>query len=273
MSAFNLWGAALGYLGNRKASKQQSRDAKAAADRAYEQSLPWSTSGMFGSAQFNPETRQATALLSPEMQAQYAQYMQRAALTGEEIDKFGSDPYEMQQQLYEQQKALFAPVDRQSVLGLEARQEAQGRGGTRGGAGEMQGMLQALQQKDLARQVQSFDQAQNYLTNLRGRQQSDIGQAITMGALPESYLNIGRGIGSGMSGAAQTGASLMNAAAKNSADTTSAFWTQLGQTVGSYGSTPYQDRQDAFNKSGLSATCTLPGANCAKFNALFSLED
>jgi hypothetical protein len=159
----------------------------------------------------------------------------------------------MQQQLYEQQKALFAPVDRQSVLGLEARQEAQGRGGTRGGAGEMQGMLQALQQKDLARQVQSFDQAQNYLTNLRGRQQSDIGQAITMGALPESYLNIGRGIGSGMSGAAQTGASLMNAAAKNSADTTSAFWTQLGQTVGSYGSTPYQDRLDAFNKSGMSS--------------------
>jgi hypothetical protein len=237
----DLAGAALGYYGSQKASKQQSADARAAADRGYEQSLPWSTTGMFGTAQFDPKSRQAVSLLSPEMKWQYDQMMARAALTGEEIDKFGTDPYEMQKQMYEQQKALFAPAERQDVLGLEARQEAQGRRGTRGGAGEMQGMLQALKQKDLAREVQSFDQAQNYLTNLRSRQQGDLGQAITMGALPESYLNIGRGIGTGMSGAAQAGATLINTAAQNRADTTSAFWSNLGQTVGGYGKNPYDE--------------------------------
>lgn len=235
MSWWDLAGAALGYYGSQKASKQQSEAAREAADRGYEQSLPWSTTGMFGSAQFDPKSRQAVSLLSPEMKAQYDQYMARAALTGEEIDKFGTDPYEMQKQMYEQQKALFAPVERQDILGLEARQQAQGRRGTRGGAGEMQGMLQAQKQKDLARQVQSFDQAQNYLTNLRSRQTGDIGQAITMGSLPESYLNIGRGIGTGMSGAATAGANLMNVAGQNRADTTGAFWSQLGQTVSGYG--------------------------------------
>jgi len=249
----DLAGAALGYYGSRKASKDQSAAAREAAERGYEQSLPWSTTGMFGTAQFDPKTRQAVSLLSPEMKAQYDQMMARAAATGEEVEQFSSDPYEMQKQLAEQQKALFAPAERQDVLGLESRLGAQGRLGTRGGAGEMQGMLQAQKQKELAREVQSFDQAQNYLTNLRARQQGDIGTAVTLGALPESYLNIGRGIGTGMSGAATAGASLMNTAAQNRADTTSAFWTQLGQTVSGYGSNPYQDRINAFNKSGMSS--------------------
>lgn len=228
-------GAVIGGLGARSAARQQDESARKAAELAYERSLPWNTTGMFGTAQFDPDSRESFATLSPEMQQQYEQVMERAARTGAEIDRFDADPYKMQQQLSQEQQALFAPSERQDVLNLEARQLAQGRSGTRGGAGEMQGMFQGQQQKQLAREVQAFDQAQNYLTNLRGRQTADLGQAVTIGALPDSYLNIGRGIGAGMSSAAQAGATMMNVAGQNRADSTAAFWSNLGNTVGSYG--------------------------------------
>jgi len=226
-------GAVIGAYGANKAAKKQSAAADRNADKAYEQSLPWSMQGMFGGASFDEEGRMAYTELSPEMQEQYNAMMERSRGYADQISQFDSG--QMQEDFYQEQKALSEPGEQQDRLAMENRLYAQGMLGSSGGEGRMRGLQTAQSMKDLARRAEARSASEAQLDRIRGRQSSDFGAALQIGALPMDYANLGRGIGSGMSGAAQSGAAMRNTAAQNAADTTAGFWSQLGQTVGSYG--------------------------------------
>ena len=220
-----------GY-GSNKAAKKTASAQRDAAQLQYQQSLPWSTTGLFGGATFDEGGRTAEMTLSPELQAHYDRLMGRAGTTAGEVESMMGDPFAMQQKLYQQQKGLFAPQQEEERLALENRLRAQGMLGATGGQQRMGSLLEAQQQQDLARQVQSMDQAQKMIDLYRGREAGDISQALTLGELPLAYANLGRGIGTGMSPAAQYGGQLRSQAAAGLGGSQAAFWDQLGGKVG-----------------------------------------
>ena len=226
-----LGGSIISGLGARSAAKRNAAAQDRAAQLAYEQSLPWSTSGMFGSATFDEDGRTAEMTLSPELQAHYDRLFGRAGATAEQVEAMSGDPFAMQQKLYEQQKGLFAPQQERERLAMENRLRAQGMLGATGGQMRMGTLLESQQMQDLARQVQSMEQAQQLIDDYRDREAGDISDALNLGELPLAYANLGRGIGTGTSPAATYGAGLRSGAAKTSAGATANFWGQLGQSV------------------------------------------
>lgn len=232
MATATVAGSVISGYGANKASKRNAAAQEAAAQLQYQQSLPWTTTGMFGGATFDEDGRTAELTLSPELQTHYDRLFGRAGTTAAQVESMMGDPSAMQQQLYQQQKALFAPQQEQERLDLENRLRAQGMLGATGGQQRMGTLLEAQQKQDLARQVQSMDQAQKMIDLYRAREAGDISGALQFGELPLKYAQLGRGIGSGLSGAAQYGAGLRSNAAMNVADTQSAFWGQLGKDIG-----------------------------------------
>jgi len=65
-----------------KAMEQSAEASDRAAELAYQRSLPWSTGGLFGAAAFDPKTRRALQTLSPELKAQYDQYLKQSKTHG-----------------------------------------------------------------------------------------------------------------------------------------------------------------------------------------------
>ncbi len=227
-------GSVISGAGARSAGKRAARSSDRAADLAYQQSLPWDISGMFGGATFDEGGRTSTLTLTPELKEHYDRLFGRADVSAEQVEALAGDPFEVQQKLYEQQKGLFAPQQQQEQLAMENRLRAQGMLGGTGGQMRMGKVLEAQQQQDLARQVQSLDQAQGLIDLYRAREAGDISQALTLGELPLRYAELGRGIGSGMSSAAQYGAGLRSTAATSLAGSQAAFWDQLGSKISNY---------------------------------------
>jgi len=231
----SIAGSLIAARGAKKAAQSQAAAAERNAQLAYEQSKPRDVSGLFGTATFDPETQAASLALSPELQEIYKQRLARAGGYTQAISAY--DPSRYQEQFYEEEKALAAPAEERERLALEERLLAQGMLGSTGGALRQQSLLEAQSTKDLARRAEARSAAQQELTFLRGLESGDVGTATQLGALPMDYASLGRGIGTGMSSAAMTGASMRNVAAQNVADTQAAFWSKLGGQVGQYGGT------------------------------------
>lgn len=162
------------------------------SEEQYQRSLPWNVSGEFGGIEYDREGKAVSTSLSQPWQSQLDRLLGRADTTGAQIAKYSADPMIAQQQLYEQQQALFAPQQERDRLSLEARLQAQGKGGSTGGAGEMQALREAQYQQDLARQYGAFDKSLNMGTTMRKWEESDIGQATDIGKLPQDYLQLAK---------------------------------------------------------------------------------
>ena len=78
----------------------------------------------------------------------------------------------------------------------------------------------------------AFDKVQALQDAERARESEDLTRALGIGALPGDYANLGRGVGQGMTGAAQSGAKLRSEGAWNRADTSAAGWGGLGKSIG-----------------------------------------
>ena len=162
------------------------------SEEQYQRSLPWNVSGEFGGIEYDREGKAVSTSLSQPWQSQLDRLLGRADTTGAQIAKYSADPMIAQQQLYEQQQALFAPQQERDRLSLEARLQAQGKGGSTGGAGEMGALREAQYQQDLARQYGAFDKSMNMGTTMRKWEESDIGQATNIGKLPQDYLQLAK---------------------------------------------------------------------------------
>ena len=158
----------------------------------YQKALPWDVSGQFGGIKYDREGKAVSTELSEPWQQQMDRLMGRATTTGEQISKYSADPMIAQQQLYEQQQALFAPEQERQRLSQEARLLAQGRLGTTGGAGQMQALLEAQGMQNLQRQYGAFDKSMDMGTTMREWEESDIAQSTDIGKLPQDYLQMAK---------------------------------------------------------------------------------
>jgi len=221
------WGAVAGAVVGGKSAAAQDR----AAGLAYQQSLPWDVKGMFGSATFDEDGRAADIQLDPEMKKLYDRLYGRAGGYAEQIEAMGKDPLAMENKFYEQQKAISAPGEEKERLALESRLLAQGMLGSTGGAGRTQSLLEAQGMKDLVRRSDAMSQSQQLLDLYRTRETGDIKQSLGIGALPYDYATLGRGIGGGMSSAAQYGAGLRSIGAMGVGATNASMWGGIGRGV------------------------------------------
>ena len=185
-------GGALDGKGAVKDAQGMQGDVRAMSEAQYQRALPWDASGEFGSIKYDRSGKAVSSELSKPWQSQLDRLLGRATTTGEQISKYSADPMVAQQQLYEQQQALFRPQQERDILSLEARLQAQGKGGSTGGAGEMRALREAQYMKDLAREYGAFDRSMDMGTTMRKWEESDIGQATDIGKLPQDYLQMAK---------------------------------------------------------------------------------
>jgi len=185
-------GGALDGKGAVKGAQGMQGDVRAMSEAQYQRALPWDASGEFGSIKYDRSGKAVSSELSKPWQSQLDRLLGRATTTGEQISKYSADPMVAQKQLYEQQQALFRPQQERDILSLEARLQAQGKGGSTGGAGEMRALREAQYMKDLAREYGAFDRSMDMGTTMRKWEESDIGQATDIGKLPQDYLQMAK---------------------------------------------------------------------------------
>ena len=183
-------GGALDGKGAVKGAQGMQGDVRAMSEAQYQRALPWDASGEFGSIKYDRSGKAVSSELSKPWQSQLDRLLGRATTTGEQISKYSADPMVAQQQLYEQQQALFRPQQERDILSLEARLQAQGKGGSTGGAGEMRALREAQYMKDLAREYGAFDRSMDMGTTLRDWEKGDIRQATDIGKLPTTYQSL-----------------------------------------------------------------------------------
>ena len=234
MPLIALGSAAIGGYFSNRAAKKAAGAQKAAGELAYQRSLPWQTTGMFGGAYFDPETREATFELDPELEAQRQMLMGRAGETSEALAALESDPMAAAQQYAEQQKALYKPQQQADRLAMENRLLAQGMLGSTGGQARTGALLGTQQQKDLAVEANAVTQAQQMIDLLRGREAGDLQRSLALAELPMQYGQYGAGLGQGMSGAAGTAAGMQSQAAVGLAGAQAAQSAGLQKALGGY---------------------------------------
>jgi len=187
-------------------SRNQRKDAKAAQQYAEDfaksvEFKPWDVSGPLGSATF--EDGSATTALSPEMQNQLTGLFSQASGYGDALAAY--DPAAAQQQMYQQQRSMFAPQQAQDRLAMENRLLAQGMLGSTGGAGRTQSLLEAQGQQDQAAQLAAWQQAQQQQQNLQQGYNSSMNNILNMGNSVSGLFGTGSGLGAEASLAAYRG--------------------------------------------------------------------
>jgi len=235
----SIGGALISGSATRSAARTNAQAQADAAEQAYQQSLPWNTSGLFGGATFDAEGKQIDMQLSPELQAEYDQYLGDAQRQRQFISGMEADPMAAGKKFYEMQKALYAPEQQAQSLSLENRLLAQGMLGAAGGAGQMGALQQAHGMQDLQAQYSGLEQAQGMIDAYRQRAANDITMASEIGALPLQYAQMGQQTGQGLTAAAQQGAEMVSGAATTSAEALSGFGAGLGSAINTaYNPTP-----------------------------------
>jgi hypothetical protein len=217
---------------------QQAEDAAAntlasqrqASAEALARAQPWDISAPTGVASFNPETQQGMMGLTPEMEAYRKIFMTRAPSHAAAIAPYEQDPFGSAQALYAKEQELYAPEQERQRLAAEKRLVSQGMFGSSGGGAQMQALLDAQGQQDLARQNSAYARSQAMIDLYRGREIGDIEAASQIAAQPIKLAELGRGIGSGLTGVINTGLSNTSTALTNLGDTQAAkgsFWKSI----------------------------------------------
>jgi len=168
------------YFANRGAGKAQD-SANQNADWAYGESAQRDYKGMFGGY----EAGGRGEYLNPEMQAAMDAYGLRA---GQQADEIGN--YSMKDRagmVYDQDMALLAPEFAAQSAALEARQLAQGRSGSTGGAGQFTGLLNSQATTGQRVRRDSWERASSDLDNMRRRQQEDRMAQLGIGDIAGGY--------------------------------------------------------------------------------------
>jgi hypothetical protein len=231
----NLLGAGLSYLGSRKASKDQTASADRNAQMAIDAARPKSVYDPMSQAVYDKDSESYRLGLSPELQALFGAYQGDILRQRALAEPMIRDPEAAALQRYNRDLESVQLGEESAGNRALSKLNASGMLGSSIGAGA----LAALDRQNLMGRADLLGKSragvQSDIANLLNREAASRQAMVGLGAIPQSAANIGTGIGSTLGTTAMQGASMMNAAAKNSADTTASFWTGLGQTVGGYG--------------------------------------
>jgi len=251
-AAIGAGGAIIGGMisssGAKSAAKTQAAAQERAAQLAYEQSLPWDVSGLGGGITASEDDRSMQLGLSPELENIYSGMLSRSGTWAPMVQDLIADPFTAQQRFYEQQQAIFDPIQQRERLAAENRllsMGLMGQGSAAYGGGNplMQSVLNAQQESNRARQWESLTKAQGFIDTYLGRETSDLGTAIGLLDIPLQYANVSRGTQGNLSSAAQTGAALRSSGAQAIGAAQAGMMGGIGSGIANFGQNYYQNAQ------------------------------
>ena len=202
-------------------------------DKIGEMTTPWSTYGTLGETVVDAEGKQVTQTLSPELQAQYDALLQRAALTGERVGDLSLDPLSLQNKIYQEQLALLQPQQDEARAAMDEQLLARGMLGSTGGAAQRGGLETSIGGQNQQLLANALAQSQGILDAERGRQTSDMSNALTMAGQQNQMMGYGAQYGQGISvgnvaGVSGSSANIANQLAVGDATKRKGLWDMLG---------------------------------------------
>ena len=160
-------------------------------DKAAEMSAGYSSKGTLGDVDIDYENKMITQSLSPELQAQYDRLLARSGASQDRVDQMGSNPYEMQQYLYNANMELKRPEQeglRDDTMSMLA---AKGMLGSTGGAGQYAGVEESILRSNSMDFNDALMQSQGLLDMERARGSGDLSTAMAMGGAQVPFIQAG----------------------------------------------------------------------------------
>lgn len=203
-------------------------------DKMYEMSSPYSTYGTTGSNVVDQDGKTITSTLSPELQAQYDALLSRSGMTADRVAQLSGSPQDLQQAIYKEQQALLQPSQDQARAQLDEQQIARGMLGSTGG-GQQRGALETSigmqNQQALANALQT---SQSILDMERGRQSTDLSNALTLAGQPNNMLAAGGQYAAGANitggGVSKASINIANQLATRDGTRNKSIWDMFGMS-------------------------------------------
>jgi len=202
-------------------------------DKIGEMTTPWSTYGTLGETVVDAEGKKVTQALSPELQAQYDALLERAALTGQRVGDLSLDPLSLQNKIYQEQLALLQPQQAEARAQLDEQLFGRGMLGSTGGALQRGGLETSIGGQNQQLLANALAQSQGILDAERGRQTSDMSNALTMAGQQNQMMGYGAQYGQGISvgnvaGVSKSSRAIANALATKDYSQRKGIWDMLG---------------------------------------------
>lgn len=206
---------------------------QALMDKIADMTTPYSTYGTLGETVVDKEGRKVTQTLSPELQAQYDALLQRAQLTGQRVGDLSLDPLSLQNKIYQEQQALLQPQQDEARAAMDEQLFARGMLGSTGGAAQRGGLEASIGGQNQQLLANALAQSQGILDAERGRQTSDMSNALTMAGQQNQMMGYGAQYGQGISvgnvaGVSGSSANIANQLAVGDATKRKGLWDMLG---------------------------------------------
>ena len=160
-------------------------------DKAAEMGAGYSSDNTLGTTDIDYENKMITERLSPELQAQYDRLLARSGASQDRVDQMGSNPYEMQQYLYDANMELKRPEQdalRDDTMSMLA---AKGMLGSTGGSAQYSGVEESIARSNSMDFNDALMQSQGLLDMERARGSGDLSTAMAMGGAQIPYIQAG----------------------------------------------------------------------------------
>ena len=209
-------------------------------DKIGEMSAGYSSSGTLGTTDIDYENKMITQNLSPELQAQYDALLARSGASQQRVSAMGSDPYEMQQYLYNQNLALKQPEQaalRDDAMSMLA---AKGMLGSTGGSGLYAGVEESIQRSNAMDFNEALMQSQGLMDMERARGSGDLSTAMAMGGAQVPFIQAGTNQGAAIkignvSGVSDASANIANLMGIQKGSKQKGLWDAMGSSGGGGG--------------------------------------
>lgn len=214
-----------GLFADNQSNKMQDAAAQAAQQSKF---TPYNVSSGYGSANFDTNNHTINTSLNPEYQGLRNNYLSNAGMLGSQLSNFSQG--DVSQNYYNKLQQMQQYNNQQQQNSLENDLAAKGMLGSTGGAVQMRGFDDAMNQQSLQNALAGMNYGQQYQQNLMNMYNQNVQGATQMDALPMQNAQLGASVGGQNTQANQFGAQLQYGAAQNAADTNSAFVGGLMKT-------------------------------------------
>jgi len=188
---FNL-GSLGGLLGGRSRSAEfaeQDFERQKELDRLiWERSTP-DVTGVGGTVRWDRDKNMVTSALSPENQAIYDAMFERQKRFGADVDAFSGDWRDIQQERFDQKRALYAESDARAQQERLAREQAIGASSTGRFLGA-QTEQALLNQRNRELEEAAFAESQGLIDSSLSRQSNDIASMMNIGNIANQMVKM-----------------------------------------------------------------------------------
>ena len=209
-------------------------------DKIGEMSAGYSSDNTLGTTDIDYENKMITERLSPELQAQYDALLARSGLSADRVAGMGTDPYKMQQYLYDQNLALKQPEQEDLRNQTMEALAAKGMLGSTGGAGIYGQVEESIQRSNAQDFNDAMMQSQNMMDLERARGSGDLATAMAMGGAQIPYIQSGTQQGGSIAignegGVSDASANIANLMGIEQGSKRKGLWDAMGMAGGGGG--------------------------------------